>query len=58
MNVGDWLEKRDPIYRSISQGRITKIENGKVYFFNSDAFDGFGATFEVSENDPFIKVSK
>ena len=56
--VGDWLEKKDPIYKSISSGRITKIENGIAYYFNSNAYDGFGGTFDAELEDCFVTVTK
>ena len=55
--VGQWLVKKDPIYRSTSQGRITKIDGNIAFYFNQDAFDGFGATFEADLDSLFVTVS-
>lgn len=54
--VGMWLTKKDPIYGSVSGGLITKMANGVIYYYDQNAFDGFGAEFEAKANDPFISI--
>lgn len=58
IKIGDWLVKRDPIYRATSQGKVTKVEGDKVTYFDANAFDGFGGSFEASASDPFVKVQR
>lgn len=55
--IGDWLVKRDPIYRTTSQGNVTKVEGDKVTYFDANAFDGFGGWFDADINDPFVTVT-
>lgn len=55
--IGKWLMKKDPIYASVSSGRITKVIDGVIYYYNANAFDGFGAEFNVKADDPFVTIN-
>ena len=55
--VGDWLQKKDPIYGSYSQGEIKRIENGVAHYFDENAADGFGLHFDATLDDCMVTIN-
>lgn len=54
--IGDWLEKRDPIYGGFSSGKITAISGRYAEYYDANAFDGMGGKFEAWLDSMFVEV--